>query len=237
MGKLLSTLLLLLFCFCSEQTHPFQVRNRSGEALGNYPKNIRWLGFQEEPDWKDLEVFSDLEILELISDRIGSLHELPRLPKLRYLNITSSKVKDLSPLNRIEKLDSLVMNNVEITDSQLRSYEGWNRLTRLEVIGSKISNLEFLGPDCRMRRLYIKRTSVSDLTPLRNCRNLQELYLEGTQTKDLSPLYPLSGLVHLQLDGTKVSEDEIRNIRRELPYLKIIPGLRKILSSETGLSN
>lgn len=227
---------LLFFLSCSYRSENYStIRNSSGEVLGAYPQDIRWLGFQEEPSWKDLLAFSKLEVLELNTKELRSLEGLPDLPRLRYLNITDSQIRDLSPLRRFEKLDSLVLNGVPITDAGMKTFDGWNRLTRLEMKGSKISNLEFIGPGCKLRHLLIKNTKVKDLSPLGNCTSLQELYLQGTEVKDLVPLYSLSGLFHLQLDGTDVSDDEIRNIRKQLPYLKIMPGLRKILSSEKGL--
>ncbi len=230
-------LLLLFFWNCLQTSDLPMVRNQSGDLIGRYPKIVRWLGFQEIPVWKDLEVFSELEIIEFNVKDLNSLQKLPDFPKLRYINISESKVKDFSPFSRFPKLDTVILNGTPATDSQIKTFDGWNRLTRLEMVDSKISNLDFIGPSCSLKHLHLKNSLVKDLRPLSQCRNLQELYLRGTSVKDLSPLYGLSGMIHLQLDGTDVSDEEIRNIRINLPYLKIMPGLRKILSSETGLPN
>lgn len=228
--------LILYFLFaCSQSNHLISVRNSEGEILGKYPKEIRWLGFEDNPTWSDLSVFSRLEILELNSKDLKSLEGLPDLPKLRYIHLSGSSVKDLSPLNRFAKLDSLVLNKTEIADQDLKNYLHWNRLTRIELTDSQISNLGFLGPGCSVRHLQLKQTKITDLRPLENCTRLMELYLGGTQVKDLSPLYGLTNLIHLQLDGSDVSAKEISDFRKIQPYVKIIPGLRRILNSENGL--
>ncbi|PJZ24836.1 hypothetical protein CH352_12125 [Leptospira hartskeerlii] len=228
--------LVLYFLFaCSQSNHLISVRNSEGEILGNYPKDIRWLGFEDNLTWRDLSPFSGLEILELNSKDIKSLESLPELPKLRYVHLSGSFVRDLSPLNRFAKLDSLVLNQTEISDQDLKNYLYWNRLTRIELTDSKISNLGFLGPGCSVRHLQLKNTKITDLRPLENCTKLMELYLGGTQVKDLSPLYGLTNLFHLQLDNSDVSAKEISDFRKIQPYVKIIPGLRKILNSENGL--
>lgn len=230
------TFLILYFLFaCSQSNHLISVRNSEGEILGKYPKEIRWLGFEDTPSWTDLSAFSGLEILELNSRDIKSLEGLPNLPKLRFVHLSGSSVRDLSPLNRFAKLDSLILNQTEIQDQDLKNYLYWNRLTRIELTDSKISNLGFLGPGCSVRHLQLKHTKILDLRPLENCTKLMELYLGGTQVKDLSPLYGLPNLFHLQLDGTDVSAKEISDFRKIQPYVKIMPGLRKILNSENGL--
>ncbi|MEI1279555.1 leucine-rich repeat domain-containing protein [Leptospira venezuelensis] len=228
----------LVLCFlltCSQSNHLISVRNSEGEILGKYPKEIRWLGFEDNLAWSDLIPFSGLEVLELNSKDIKSLEGLPDFPKLRYIHLSGSFVKDLSPLNRFARLDSLVLNHEEISDKDLKSYLYWNRLTRIELTDSKISSLGFLGPGCSVRHLQLKHTKITDLRPLENCTKLMELYLGGTQVKDLSPLYGLTNLIHLQLDGSDVSAKEISDFRKIQPYVKIMPGLRKILSSENGL--
>lgn len=230
------TFLILYFLIaCSQSGHLVSVRNGEGEILGKYPKEIRWLGFEDNPSWSDLSAFSGLEVLELNSKEVRSLEGLPDLPKLRYVHLSGSSVKDLSPLNRVAKLDSLVLNQTEIGDQDMKNYLHWNRLTRIELTDSKISNVGFLGPGCSVKHLQLKRTKILDLRPLEHCTKLSELYLGGTQVNDLSPLYNLANLVHLQLDGSDVSDKEISDFRKIQPYVKIMPGLRKILNSETGL--
>ncbi|TGL58775.1 leucine-rich repeat domain-containing protein [Leptospira sarikeiensis] len=227
--------ILLLIWSCAEQTHLISVRNPEGQILGKYPKETRWIGFPDTPIWNDLREFNQLEILEINSKNLKSLEGIPNLPKLRYILLSGSSVRDLSSLNRFSKLDSLILNQTELTDQDLEKYLYWDRLTRLELTDSKISHLGFLGSGCSVRHLQLKRTKITDLKPLANCRNLMELYLGDTQVKDLSPLYRLTNLVHLQLDGSEVSAKEISDFRKIQPYVKIMPGLRKILDSETGL--
>ncbi|TGK01991.1 leucine-rich repeat domain-containing protein [Leptospira langatensis] len=226
--------LLLFFTLCAPTEYLVQIRNPSGHIIGEYYKDTRWLGLKETPNWKDLSSFSRLEVLEFNAGDLNSLQDIPELPRLRYIQLDSAEIKDLSPLRRFPKLDSLILNRTETNDKIMLTYPNWNQLTRLELAYTNVSNLNFLGPGCSLRHLHLKDTKVSDLGPLANCTKLTELYLRGTKVKDLSPLYGITGLIHLQTAGSEVSNEEIRKIRTVLPYLKIMPGLRKILDSETG---
>ncbi|TGK03974.1 leucine-rich repeat domain-containing protein [Leptospira semungkisensis] len=227
--------LLLFFSFCAPTEYLVQIRNTSGSIIGEYYKETRWLGLKETPNWKDLSSFSKLEILEFNATNLNSLQDIPALPKLRYLQLDGAEIQDLSPLQRFPKLDSLILNRTDTSDKVMLTYSNWNQLTRLELAYTNVSNLNFLGPGCSLRHLHLRNTKVSDLKPLSNCTKLTELYLRGTKVKDLSPLYGITGLIHLQTGGSEVSDEEIRKIRSIHPYLKIMPGLRKILGSETGL--
>ncbi|TGK09096.1 leucine-rich repeat domain-containing protein [Leptospira fletcheri] len=225
-----------LLCHCLFHTKAgLPIRNSSGKTIAFYHQDTRWIGFDQTPELTDLASFSKVETLEFPSSDLVSLEALPDLPKLRYLNLSGTKVRDFKPLEKVRKLDSLILNGIPLQNSDLATYTSWNQLTRIELSNTKVDSLDFLGKGCAVRHLELRNTLVSDLKPLSNCSQLRELYLQGTKVRNLLPLYGLSELLHLQLDRTEVSNEEISEIRRKLPYLKIFPGLRKILDSETGL--
>ncbi|EPG72680.1 leucine rich repeat protein [Leptospira fainei serovar Hurstbridge str. BUT 6] len=211
------------------------IRTQSGKTLGYYPVETRWMGFDQAPSLEDLSSFQKVEILEFPLSNLSSLEKLPQLPRLRYINLSETKVRNFKPLEKQFKLDSIILNGNPINDIDIATYSGWNRLTRIELSNTKVSRLEFLGIGCAVRHLELRNTLVSDLRPLANCLQLRELYLQGTKVSNLAPLYGLNELMHLQLDGTAVADAAISDLRKKLPYLKVFPGLRKILSSETGL--
>ena len=62
---------------------------------------------------------------------------------------------------------------------------------------------------------------INDLSPLADLENLGELFLYDTQVSDLSPLAELKNLNLLYLFGTQVSKEEIRKLKKALPYLKV----------------
>ncbi|PJZ70629.1 hypothetical protein CH373_06705 [Leptospira perolatii] len=221
---------------CKSSQFGIPVSETSGEILGQYHPETRWIGFtkNQNPKLSELSHFPNLEILELSSSEIESIDALPELPKLRFINLNHTNVKRFEVLEKFPKLDSLILNGTQVDDSDLALFHSWNRLTRLELNDTKVTNLNFLVPGCSLRRLHLRHTKIEDISPVSNCVFLKELYLGGTLVQDLKPLASVSGLYHLQLDGTNVSNEEIASLRKQLPYLKIFPGLRKIFLSETG---
>ena len=90
----------------------------------------------------------------------------------------------------------------ELTD------DDYQKVERLDLARSGISDLEPLKVLNRLRHLYLHDTRVSDLTPLKTLTSLRELRLTRTQVSSLEPLAGLTGLQRLLVDGTRVSDLE-----------------------------
>jgi len=152
-------------------------RNESGKAYADNPLELELIRLLEtdlsienrmgmenliltlEPEslvlcdyWVDISflgTLTNLEILDLSFTKVTDLTPLNGLPNLRVLCLQNTKVTDLTPLQGLPNLRSLYLQNVEVTD-----------LTPLK-------GLKYLG------YLDLRNTKVTDLTPLEDLPKLQ----------------------------------------------------------------
>ncbi|MEJ2646997.1 MAG: leucine-rich repeat domain-containing protein [Sedimentisphaerales bacterium] len=117
----------------------------------------------------------------------------------RRLEPAHSKTKSFDPgqLRELRQLESLT-----IQEFYLRNFEALAALT----------NLEYLGLDS---------TEIKDINSLANLKNLRELDLSNTKVTDLNALKTLTGLKNLSLRDVSISDDEIAELQKALPGLKI----------------
>ena len=83
--------------------------------------------------------------------------------KLRYLNISSTLVSDLSPVASLVALESLQLRDTPISD--LTPIAKLKALEELDLESTTVSNLRPLVGLINLRRLDISRTRVSILAP------------------------------------------------------------------------
>ncbi len=72
-----------------------------------------------------------------------------------------------------------------------------------------------------MQGLHLGGTQVSDLEAIKRLGSLQRLDLGGTKVSDLEPIKGLSGLQWLDLEGTQVPDEEVEELQKALPKVRI----------------
>ncbi|MBK9502771.1 MAG: hypothetical protein IPO06_26005 [Leptospiraceae bacterium] len=68
----------------------------------------------------------------------------------------------------------------------------------------------------------IRNTFVTELNEISSAKKLIDLYIGGTKIQSLKPLATLKDLTFLEIDDTSIEEQEISDLRKALPYLKIV---------------
>jgi hypothetical protein len=135
------------------------------------------------------------------------------------LILSDIPVSDLTPLADLTGLQTLDLFRTQVSD--LTPLAGLTGLQTLNLWDTRVSDLTPLAGLTGLQTLDLDQTQVSDLTPLAGLTGLQELYLSGTQISDLSPLAGLTGLQTLNLLGTRVSEEQVAELKRRLPRLRV----------------
>nr|WP_241547945.1 leucine-rich repeat domain-containing protein [Leptospira stimsonii] len=201
------------------------VFSREGKILRYYPYQVRWIGFDESefPDTARLSEFRNLVSLEILHPEFENLEELSALKTVGFLNVNGTKVKDLRPLSKLPLLHSLYLNETSVDEKDLAAYPGVGALTKLGLYKTKIRDLSFIGPECKLRQLDIRGTEVSSLEPIAGCKNLLELRIGNTKIKEIKYIYEMTDLRYLEWSGLDISKEELDWIRIQLPYLKIVP--------------
>lgn len=98
------------------------------------------------------------------------------------IDLSRSKISDLSPLITL------------------------SHITRLNLSENQITDLTPVSTLTNLTRLNLSSNLIQDLSPLTDLPNLQILLLYKNQIEDISPLSNLSGLTELSLDSNQISD-------------------------------
>ena len=152
----------------------------------------------------EIAQLSTLQSLNLTRTRVGDLTSLVSLTNLRYLDIDGTNVTDLTPLASLTGLQILDLSRTGVSD--LTPLAGLTALEVLHLGRTQVIELAPLAKLTGLQRLTLPSTQVSDLTPLVGLTTIEVLNLANTQVSDLAPLAGLSTLQVLYLTNTTVSD-------------------------------
>jgi len=142
--------------------------------------------------------------------------------KVTSLALSRSQLSDLTPLKELNKLQDLTLSGA-VAVFDLTPLKGLKSLRSLNLDYTAIFDLTPLKELTGLQELYLCGTKVSDLTPLKELTELKKLYLDDTMLSDLAPLKSLVNLqeLWLSLSGTKVPNEQVAELKKALPKLKI----------------
>jgi len=173
------------------------------------------------PKWMIL--LSKLGIYDFSKRFVIDLSPLEKLAKLEKIDIISTSVKDIKPLSNLINLKRLMLNRVQITD--LEPVMGLKNLRELIVIDASISNIEPLKGLTNLQVIEIGFSEISNLEPLRELKNLQSLYLYQSAVYDLEPIKGLHNLQRLDLAHCKkITKEQIIDFQKLFPNIEISYG-------------
>lgn len=149
------------------------------------------------------DVISTTE-LSLEDTGISDLSPLQRLSRLQTLHLCGTPVTDLGPLGELGALKWLDLKGTRVTG--LRPLQGLSNLQYLDLSDTAVTDLSPLRDCEHLETLILSHTQVTNLTALRGLNSLMWLDLEETQIDDLGPLRGLKDLYGLILNGTHVTD-------------------------------
>ncbi|QYK41640.1 MAG: leucine-rich repeat domain-containing protein [Paracoccaceae bacterium] len=145
-----------------------------------------------------------LAALDLSFTRVTDLSPLATLSALTTLSLPDTRVTDLSPLATLPALATLDLSHAQVTD--LSPLATLPALATLILLGTQVTDLSPLATLPALASLDLSGTQVTDLSPLATLPALATLDLSRTQVTDLSPLGNLPALTTLTLSGTQVTD-------------------------------
>lgn len=206
-------------------------------------RNLKELGSYNTPvqDLGPLSGLESLEILSLGNTEVEELDPIAQLKNMIELDFSGTRVKDLSPLAELTNLQSLSFRKTHVTDlrplrgliklqsltssytqvSDLEPLRGLRNLRELYLDYTRVKNIGVLAGLTNLENLSLSGTPVSDISRLANLTNLHELILSSTPVTDVGRLASLTNLRVLYLTGTKVSNEQVAQLQKALPELKI----------------
>ena len=158
---------------------------------------------------------TDLELIEQLKKETG-----------RNLNFGKRDVKDIMP----SKINGYSVDaNGNVTGLNLRgiklvpfpvSISKLKNLRHLNLLGTQISDIAFLGGLTNLRQLSLTSNKITDISPLRDLVGLKELYLTSNKITDISPLLGLTNLTRLYLGKNQIRflPEEFFNLNMEIVW-------------------
>lgn len=158
-----------------------------------------------------------------VSGGIKSLHDIIKFENLRELVITSQNISDISPLNKLQRVELIDLKHNPINDvSALKSQQS---LYSLCIFDTNVSDLSELSDCPRLINLDIGKTNITSFSALKGLDSLKsigmressirslegidsfkfltKLYMPKTYIDDLSPLLYLTYLKEVVLDESQ----------------------------------
>ncbi|HCO92646.1 MAG TPA: hypothetical protein DIU00_01635 [Phycisphaerales bacterium] len=192
-------------------------------------------------DLQSLEALTSLKMLHLCDTNVSNLEPLKALTGLRELRLSRTNITNIEPLAGLTNLQGLWIDGTQV--SKIEPLKSLTRLKKLDLGYTKVSKLEPLQSLKNLRMLWLPvseinsidalssltklqvlclhDTRVSSVEPLTALTNLQVLDLWRTHVSDLKPLYSLAGLKSLDIRETNLSDEQIAQMQKSLPKLKI----------------
>lgn len=175
------------------------------------------------------------------------LRKLSRYPALSTLDLSLTHITDQGMLE-LKNLPAIVELNLcfaeYVTDEGLGAIKGWKKLRKLNLRGTKISDmtLEHISGLTALESLNVSSALVTDigLERLSSLPNLKELAIGGNELGDagLQSLRQLPGLTFLDLSGRQGTDSNVWTIsmsEKGLEALLTLKNLRELRFGCTSL--
>jgi len=95
-------------------------------------------------------------------------------------------------------------------------------IKELFLMGENVSNIKYITNLTNLELLDLSFTYVDNVEHLLGCKNLRKLNISGTLIKDITPLKNLSKLGSLSMWNLWLDREQINELKKNLPNLKII---------------
>jgi hypothetical protein len=161
-----------------------------------------------------VSLFPNLIAIKLQKWSKTSIKGIEAAPTIKYVNLSSSKVKSIAPLAKLPQLKWL----------SLYQCHGVTNVKPLESMTS-LESLNLSRPPFKGGRTSYEGEWMSSLVSLSNCEKLRRLELYGATTRSLNGLEGLTGLTYIDVSRCELLTD--------VSAIKNLPNLRCFLSAHT----
>lgn len=188
-----------------------------------------------------IEQLSNIETLNLKSNKIEDISHLKSLTNLESLNLAYNDIQDISALSNLVKLTELNLNN-----NTLSSISPLNNLRQLEILHMEKAGLGTgsfsyeINDLINLKELYLKLNNINDLGTLEYHTNLEVLDLTGNAIiADIDTLSLLKNLRVLNMSSTRATPEIYwsASISNNLSVLSELDNLTELTLSSTGLND
>lgn len=156
-------------------------------------------------DLTGLEYAINLSMLSLRQNHISDLAPLQNLQFLTTLFLDNNYIiSDIQPLANLTNLNYLGLSNNAVTD--ISAIQNASDLLSLTMNNNQVADISPLQDHFQLDYLLMGNNQVSDISVLHNLTSLSTLYLHGNQIQDISALSNLVNLVDLYIPSNQISD-------------------------------
>ena len=152
-----------------------------------------------------LRQLKKLSYIDIASSRITRLDPLESLNQVTGLRFSFNSELDESEINKLPQLAELEITSPGSGYEKIVSLSNLTRLTYLRVQGGQIridfSSVKYLRD---LVELWLGKASISDISPLKGLKKLESLYLFDNSIVDISPLGSLRALKTIHLSNNEI---------------------------------
>lgn len=179
-----------------------------------------------------LSVFQRLGVLECRNLNITSLHSLPELPYLKFLDFKNCPIDDIAVRHHYPFVATFRLAHGNLTS--LAGLDRFPGIKELNLSANPITDISILAGLRAIETLNLQETKVCDISALQQIEYLSNVDLSSTPVKDLSALCVLNRLKRLALNDTVIADlPEIMHKKpRSLAIKKTAIPFQKILQLE-----
>lgn len=127
------------------------------------------------------------------------------LMSLSQLDLSTSQISDLSPIQSLKTITRLKLINNQITD--LTPLKSLTNLTELNLSYNQVKDVTPLQSLENLKLLNLSYNQVKDISPLQSLNKLNELNLNHNQVADISSLQPLERLTYLFVRNNPIQDE------------------------------
>ena len=189
----------------------------------------------EISDLTGLEFATNLEVLQLWTNKVADISPLRGLTNLTELQLQYNLIEDISALSGLTSLKVLVLRVNLIED--ISALSGLTSLERLWLEGNPIEDISALSGLTNLKDLALVNNNISDISALAGLANLTELQLGGNNISDISALAGLANLTELQLGGNNIEDISALAGLANLEWLALTHNKIADISPLRGLTN
>lgn len=181
-------------------------------------ERVRLLNYQSNyiEEIQNLVHLPNLIFLDLYNNRIEYLsHNLECVPTLRVLMLGKNRIRAISHLDKLVKLDVLDLHSNAIT--KVEQLGALSELRVLNLAGNRLTEIERLSNLKSLTELNVRRNYIVKATSLQQLQSLQRLFLSNNCIQSFNSITCVFGmrcLMELSMDGNPIALQDPAAYRR-----------------------
>jgi Leucine-rich repeat (LRR) protein len=141
--------------------------------------------------------YKDIKNLENFS---ANGYSIKNIDGIQYMNnlvdveLMDNAITDISHIEQLTKLQSLMIDNNDLSMTDLSGLENLKELRYLYLNGTNINEIDFVKNIVNLKELHVQWNNIEDVEPILHLTYLEHAYLGGNPIKNIEVLNGMKGI-------------------------------------------